>query len=403
MHRILLILPYGSLGGMERLALTFYHHYKSIGHQVKILKIVGLPGDMVSVGEDGIVLSEKDLFQMSFPARMLFYLRLPGMVRNVVKKHQITHSVAFGDMANMASSLSGTNEYKVASIHSLKSVELRNPTMLNRIFLYGYRRTYRNFDKVIAISEAIRNDLIENCGFAFPEKFQVIYNPHDVELLRRMASETIDNPAERELFSHPTVLFVGRFSMPKAPWHLVKAFSLLLRRRSDCRLVFIGDGNKEIESYTRNLVEKLGLEDKISFLGKRSNPYKYMKAAGCVALSSYFEGTPNVIVESMALGTPVVSTNCTEGIGELMQPISGAGPDGKIMTIGGIISPPFLKGVPDYPQTDDIIPEEMVFSEALESALYDPSVKERLQSGTESVLTKFDTTDAAQKYLEPIA
>lgn len=402
MHRILLILPYGSLGGMERLALTFYHHYKSLGHDVKILKIVGLAGDMVSVGDDEIVLSNKDFHQMSTPARVFFYLRLPWMIRQAVKKHKITHSVAFGDMANMASSLSGTNEFKVASIHSLKSVEFLKATMLNKVFRFGYRNTYRYFDKVVCISNAVKCDLLQNCGFAFPDRLQVIYNPHDIPMIRRLAEEPLDDASEKELFAHDVVLFVGRYSMAKAPWHLVKSFSLLVDRNPESRLVFIGDGSIDIEMYTRKLTERMGLEDKITFLGKKSNPYKYIKAARCVALSSYFEGTPNVIVESLALGVPVVSTNCTAGIGELMQPVHEPASDKKIFAIAGIITPPFLKGVPDYPQNDDIIPEEVVFSEALETALCDPLVRERLQSSADSLLTKFDTADAARRYLEPI-
>ena len=68
------------------------------------------------------------------------------------------------------------------------------------------------------------------------------------------------------------------------------------------------------------LADHMGLSSNISFLGFQDNPYKYMKKASIFVLSSLQEGFGNVIVEAMACGTPVVSTNCKSGPGEIIQP-----------------------------------------------------------------------------------
>jgi hypothetical protein len=124
MKNILLIMPYGSVGGMERLALNFYTHYKSQGYEVKAIKIIQLPTDIIHFGEDEISLSTIDFNQMSFSKRFWFYFTIPFLIRKIVKENRTTHSISFGDMANVFSSLSFTSEYKIASIHSFKSIEL---------------------------------------------------------------------------------------------------------------------------------------------------------------------------------------------------------------------------------------------------------------------------------------
>src|ERR1041384_141779 len=156
MKNILLIMPYGSVGGMERLALTFYDHYRSLGYKVKAVKFISLPEDIIHFGADEYALSHKDFNRFTFAKRMQFYLKIPKLLRKIIQKEQITHSIAFGDMANTFSSLTFTKEFKIASIHALKSVEFVNQTFLNRIFKLSYKTSYRNFDKVVCISQAIR-------------------------------------------------------------------------------------------------------------------------------------------------------------------------------------------------------------------------------------------------------
>ena len=156
---ILLIMPYGSVGGMERLAKNFYNHYKSLGHEVKAIKFIGLESDIINFEDDEIVFSDKDLYELSPIKRLWFYFSIPWKIRKIIKKTNADYSIAFGDMANMFSSLSFTKEFKVASIHALKSVEFKNKTLLNKFFKLGFTTSYKYFNKVVCISKAIEQDL----------------------------------------------------------------------------------------------------------------------------------------------------------------------------------------------------------------------------------------------------
>lgn len=398
MKKILLIMPYGSVGGMERLALTFYNYYKKQGHEVKAVKLIRLPSDIINFGDDEIALSDIDFAEMPASKRALFYLNAPMRIRQLIRQHQITHSIAFGDMANVFSSLTFTREFKIASIHALKSVEFANPAFLNKVFKFAFRSTYKKFDKVVCISKAIKTDLLENCGFAFPEKLQVIYNPHDIAEINRKSLEMLDND-EENLFSGAVVLFLGRMSIQKSPWHLVKAFHLLKQKRPDAKLIFIGDGEAKVEAYVMKLIESLQLKD-VHFLGRKSNPYQYLAKAKLLALTSFYEGTPNVIVEAIALGIPVVSSNCTDGITELMSLSKMENRNGNIVTESGIVTPNLFKGVLGIPADDAIIPEEIAIAEAMNDILASDEFKKSLSDSKAELLEKFDLDKVAGEYLQ---
>lgn len=398
-RRILLIIPYGGVGGMERLAWNMYRHYRDLGDTVKVVKVVGLENDIVNFGEHEIVLSRLDLVDLSPVKRYWFYLSIPLAIARVVRKHGITHSIAFGDVSNLFSSLSPSREFKVASIHSLKSVELAGNTVLNRLTRLAYRSTYRRFKRVVCISRAIRDDLVVKCRYTFPQNLDVIYNPHDVSGIQQAASEELD-PQEKQLFSRKTVVFLGRLTGVKAPWHLIKAFRALLDRGVQARLLMIGDGDPVVERNAKSQVARYGIGDSVSFLGRRSNPYKYLARADLLALSSHFEGTPNVIVEAIALGVPVVSSHCTDGIIELMDATGARSVTTPVQLDAGILTPPLSGGTGDTDgQEEALSPAEAALADALDAVLGDPSYRTSLILKREQLLKKFDLAISARAYL----
>jgi len=400
-RRILLIIPYGSVGGMERLAFNMYQHYQALGDTVKVVKVVGLDNDIVNFGKDEIVLSRKDLVELKPARRYWFYLTIPFAIARAVRKYGITHSIAFGDVANLFSSLSPSQEFKVASIHSFKSVELAANTVLNRLTKLAYRTTYRRFKRVVCISRAIHEDLIKKCRYAFTQNLEIIYNPHNVAGIQQAALEEIDH-SEEELFSQKTVIFLGRLTGVKAPWHLIKAFRALLKRGVQARLLIIGDGDPVVSNNARDQVVQYGISESVMFLGRRSNPYKYLARGDVLALSSHYEGTPNVIVEAIALGVPVVSSHCTDGIVELMNTPDDTKLETPVELDAGILTPPLSGGWSDTEsQDEELSPAEAAFSDALYTVLDNPDYRTSLIKKREQLLEKFDLAGSAEAYLAP--
>ncbi|WP_025663542.1 glycosyltransferase [Aquimarina megaterium] len=399
MKNILLIIPYGGVGGMERLAFSFYNFYKKEGHFVKAVKFIKLQNDIINFDEDELYFSDRDFSEMSKAERLKFYVSVPYKLRKVIKKHKITHSIAFGAMPNVYSSLTFTKDYKVASIHALKSVELSNNSLLSKMTRFGYKYTYKNLDKVVCISNAIKEDLIEKCDFKFANKLTVIYNPHDVDEIQKRSLEDITEKNEVALLASNSVLFIGRLSTQKSPWHLIKAFSLVIKNMPDARLIFIGDGDAGVLKHLENLIDDLGINEYISFLGRKKNPYKYLANAKMLALASHYEGTPNVIVEAMCLATPVVSSCCTYGIVELMSLHAQKIEDKMVEVEAGIITPNLYKDKLGIPLTDEFIDEEYVLAEAIELVLKSSKYKQNLEANKNELLVKFNLERVANEYL----
>lgn len=383
---------------MERVAKTFYDHYVSLKYYVKVIKIVGLKNDILTFGKDEYSLSSVDFIDMSKFQRLKFYIKAIITIRRFKIKNNITHTISFGDLSNVYNSLSFSSDYKVASIHALKSVEFKDRSIWNRIFKICYKSSYKYLDKVVCISKDIKEDLINKCGFKFVEKLKIIYNPHNLEEIIQRSKEPISTKSEKQIFEKKTILFLGRFSEQKAPWHLLNAFSILAKKECNSNLVFIGDGDKKIFSYLKDQIRDYHLEDRVFFLGRKENPYKYLINSDVLVLSSHYEGTPNVIVESIGLNVPVVSSFCTKGITELMSVKNIEQVNSNMFVEAGIVTPNLFKGELGLPKNGDICQEELFLADAILNVLKD---SEKIREVNKKVLLeKFNLQIVATEYLK---
>jgi glycosyltransferase involved in cell wall biosynthesis len=173
---------------------------------------------------------------------------------------------------------------------------------------------YRFADHVVGVSEGVSDDVAR--VFRLPrERVRTIYNPVDVATVAARANEPIVLPWGADAPS-PLIVAVGRLVQQKDVETLLRAFALLLPQR-DSRLAVIGDGprREDLESLARDLQ----LADRVHFAGFQSNPYSWMRRADLFVLSSRYEGLGNVLIEAMACGTPVVSTDCPSGPREILE------------------------------------------------------------------------------------
>ncbi len=212
----------------------------------------------------------------------------------------------------LAKLLSGVKCKLVVSEHTHPSVNLCNE-IYGGITKYLVKKLYPKADRVIAVSDGIRRDLVKD--FHTPEtKIDVIYNPVDIEEIKMLSGEKVEHPWFNDPI--PLIVTVGRLTRQKGYPYLLRAFSIV-RESRNCRLIFIGEGEdrKKLEAMS----EELGIKADTDFLGFQQNPFKYMAKASVFVLSSLFEGFGNVIVEAMALGLPVISTDCLSGPSEIIE------------------------------------------------------------------------------------
>lgn len=196
------------------------------------------------------------------------------------------------------------------------SVELAQDVLHAGFWRWVYRHHFARADKIICVSEYVCNDLAEHFGIPRAKMF-VIYNPVDVERVRRLADGS-ENPFAGLA---PHLVAVGRLVRVKGYDVLIDALALV-RKTIPAQLTILGEGPLEMDLKARS--ERLGLAGAIEFAGFQSNPYPYLKHADLFLLSSRYEGLPLVVLEALALGQHVVASDCPGGIREILEGISGA-------------------------------------------------------------------------------
>jgi glycosyltransferase involved in cell wall biosynthesis len=154
------------------------------------------------------------------------------------------------------------------------------------------------------------NDMAEH--FQVPrDKLVRIYNPVDVKRVQELA-EYGENPYSGP---GPHLAAAGRLTRQKGFDVLLDALPAVLECFPETRLAILGEG--PLEEKLTEQAQKLGLTQKVTFLGFQENPWPYLKHADLFLLPSRYEGTPNVLLEALALGTPVVASDCPGGMREI--------------------------------------------------------------------------------------
>mgnify|MGYP003856777225 CR=1 FL=1 len=177
---------------------------------------------------------------------------------------------------------------------------------------------YKRAHRVVAVSEGVKRDLIKSLGVS-ASKIVVIKNPVDIERVREMAMSERADPWINEERS-AVIVSVGRLFPQKDFETLIKAFKLV-REQNAAKLVIIGEGPERDK--LERLVAMLKLENYVKLVGVKTNPFVYLNNADVFVQSSKWEGFPNVLLEALAVGVPIVATDCHSGPAEILNGING--------------------------------------------------------------------------------
>lgn len=213
------------------------------------------------------------------------------------------------------------------TIHNNLSQEIRHAQHWKRkIVPYFLRWIYPFAHRVVCVSKGVAQDLVK-FGIQ-PQQIRVIYNPIVTPKLIAKLQENLEHPW---FLSNqpPVILGVGRLNHQKDFLTLIRAFALV-RQVQNARLLILGEGETRPELIS--LIKELNLETDVQLEGFVENPFAYMRKARVLVLSSAWEGFSNVLVEAMAAGIPVVSTDCPSGPREILA-------QGKYGQLVGISDP----------------------------------------------------------------
>lgn len=319
MPKLAIFLTYLRGGGVERVIINLARGFVEQGLSV----------DLVLVREEGSFMSliPPEVRVVNLEGKRLIS-SLPALIRYLQQNKPVALLSAMQDInivALWSRRLAGVSTRVVVSVHNTVSQESQNSSQWKRRFAPQLARWFYPWaDAIVTVSQGSADDLVR-LGLS-SEQIRVIYNPVVTPDLFEKAKEPLDHPWF-ELGSPSVILGVGRLEKQKDFPTLIRAFAQV-RQQRPARLMILGEGKERPD--LEALVQELGLGKDVALPGFVANPFAYMARAGVFVLSSLYEGLPTVLIEAIAVGTKVVSTDCKSGPAEILE----NGRYGKLAPVG---------------------------------------------------------------------
>lgn len=327
-----------------------------------------------------------------------FYIFIKRLIKiyNVNKKYKFDYIIGFGMTANIIAILTSKYGKVIITEHNVKSIE-NNITkgvknlIYNRTYNFFIKNLYNKANIIVSVSKYIGLDLIKNYGIK-KEKICTIYNGVNNKIINKLKYENLSEK-ENEIFKNPVIINVGALSPQKGQWHLIKIMPELKKVIPNIQLVILGQG--PYYDKLSNLVQSLDLQDSVHLMGVKSNPYKYMYNAKIFVLSSLYEGFPNVLVEAMSVGLPIVSVDCKSGPKELLNKDINVEVTNKyILADYGILVPDF------FYNKDNCLENEKILTQAVLKIMNDNQLREYYRQKSKQRIKLFTAKNMAKQYMD---
>ena len=314
-----MMIPTLAGGGAEHVFLNLAVGFKKAGYQVDLI-LKRASGEYLSQLPEGINLIDLNASGM---------LATLAGVRGYLRSQHPRVLLAGLDIPNLAAILarkiSGSRTKVIVSVRSVISQQRRfflPHRSLERAFM---ALIYPQANRILANSQGAAQDFSSYLHIPL-SRVQVIYNPVITDALLEKAGQ----PLEHDWFragEPPVILSAGRLNTVKDFPTLIKAFARIWQN-TPARLLILGEGDRRSE--LEALVLQLGLQEAILLPGFQQNPFAFMRRAAAFVLPSIHDASPNVLIEAMACGCPVVATDSLGGSGEL----TGYGKYGHLVPVG---------------------------------------------------------------------
>lgn len=309
-------------GGAERVIVNLTDAFAESGHQVDIV-LVSAKGPYIDDVHSEINIVDLDTRR--------YFAALPSLTR-YLRRAKPDVLLATIDTANTvaicAKRMAGVSTRIVVRISNMLSPKEAHGERKQRLVHAVAKYVYPYTDHIVAVSDGVADDLENRMGLP-SKQITTIYNPSVTDKLLTQAEHPVDYPWFNA--DSPVILGVGEFTKQKDFETLLRAF-YLLKQEVDAYLVLLGTGPRE--ENLQAIIEELDIEDCVKLFGFVDNPYKYMASADVFVLSSRWEGCPNVLIEALACGSPVVSTDCPSGPAEILK----HGTYGQLVPVGDVKS-----------------------------------------------------------------
>ena len=320
---IALFMPSLHGGGAERVMLGISAGLVDRGFSVHLV-LVRAEGHYKEIVPEGVRLVDLDSDRTAASL-----LKLVGYVRRE-QPAALLATLAHANVIALTAKLLLRGRLRVVTrIANTYGEELASGSFKHRQVLRLLKVMLPMADRIVCVSQGVADDL----GIMVPatsHRTETIYNPVVSADLAEKSEETVDHPWFDDE-GPPVILAAGRLTGVKDHALLLRSFAEVVQSRP-ARLLILGEGPER--DNLLQLAERYGIADKVDLPGFKANPFAYMSMASVFVLSSRYEGFPNVLVQAMACGTPVISTDCRSGPSEILE----YGRWGRLVPVGDWLS-----------------------------------------------------------------
>lgn len=322
MKKVVILTPSLGMGGMERVLVNYANLFVRSGYDVTVLNLTYHDEELIKSFDERVRYQSyyspvKHLFKSSLKSILKGDFRLCSFTK-WVKKHNAQYlykklirddfdvEIAFfgGITAKIVSGSTNLKAKGLVWIHSANIQGLIDDIGSEEVF----RKVYNSIENVVCVSNEVKKRVLQLIS---EDRLTVVHNPHDVEKVRELASERVEMPKDRL-----NLINVSRLDdKSKGFIRLLDVCNRLNADGFNYNLWVVGDGPdaEKIKAYAKEL--KL---DNVKFLGKQSNPYKYVSAADVYVCSSYYEGFSMTMMEAIILAKPILTTDVS-GADEMLD------------------------------------------------------------------------------------
>jgi glycosyltransferase involved in cell wall biosynthesis len=318
--RIAVVLQDLAGGGAERVMLNLAKGFADAGHHVQLVLVryAGAYASEVPANVEVVALNGGRTIKSIGLLARYFRVQQPDAVIAALPHVNIA--------AILARLLSNKRTTLIVTEHVHVSIDRKSIGLsLLKLAYWAMPLAYRLADHIVSVSKGAAADLADVLRVA-RDRVQTIYNPVEVDHIVASSQTPPDHPWFKNN-GYKVVLGVGRLVEAKDFRTLIQALAIL-RYRGDWKLVILGEGpdREQLEL----LIQEAGLQEHIDLAGFRHDVARFIAHSTVFALSSKWEALPTVLIETLALGTPIVSTDCQSGPAEILE----SGRYGMLVPVG---------------------------------------------------------------------
>lgn len=270
-----------------------------------------LPGD-VSI--------PSEVYKLGFENARKAFSQIVFVIKKIKPQYVFTTSSSIGYILALAKYFV-KQDFKVVIRCAVTPTEIVKTSFKDTLLKYVIRFSYKKCDLLIAQTSYMKEDLVKT--------YHV--RPQQVRVIRNIVNK--DYLAQQSLLFYPEEFIEGEYNIvASGALYSVKGFDLLIeainpiiKSNANVHLWILGQERYEVgyRNFLQGLIDKWGLGNNVTLLGYRANPYPYYKYADLFVMSSRKEGFPNVVLEALYLGTPVVATDCVDFNGVIFDGVNG--------------------------------------------------------------------------------